>query len=115
MKTGAMLINTGRGALIDTQAVVDALKSGKLGYLGLDVYKEKEGIFFEDFSNPVMRDDVFARLSTFPNVLITWHQVFLTNEALDAIASTRLDNLTAFEKKHVLRNQVTRLKSASPT
>lgn len=93
MKPGAMLVNTGRGALIDTTAVLDALKSGHLGSLALDVYEEEGDLFFEDRSDEIIRDDVFARLLTFPNVLITAHQAFLTREALSSIADTTLANL----------------------
>jgi len=97
MKPGAMLINTGRGGLIDTPAVVAALKSGHLGYLGMDVYEEEEGLFFEDLSDTVVQDDVLMRLLTFPNVLVTAHQGFFTREALDNIARVTLANATAFE------------------
>jgi D-lactate dehydrogenase len=92
MQRGAMLVNTSRGALIDTRAVIDALKSGQLGGLALDVYEEEGDLFFENLSGQVLQDDVFARLLTFPNVLITGHQAFFTTEALDAIAHTTLDN-----------------------
>lgn len=95
MRDGVMLINTSRGALIDTAAVIDALKSGKVGYLGLDVYEEESGLFFEDLSEKVLQDDVFSRLLTFPNVLITGHQAFFTAEALQAIASTTLSSIAA--------------------
>ncbi|HEX6927354.1 MAG TPA: 2-hydroxyacid dehydrogenase [Longimicrobiaceae bacterium] len=98
MKPGAMLINTSRGALVDARALIDALKSGKLGALGLDVYEEEADLFFEDLSNSVIQDDVFARLLTFPNVLITGHQGFFTREALANIAETTLANATAFER-----------------
>jgi D-lactate dehydrogenase len=98
MKSGVMLINTGRGALIDTRAVIEALKSGLIGYLGLDVYEEEADLFFKDLSDKVIRDDVFARLLTFPNVVITGHQGFFTEEALKNIAETTLANITAFEK-----------------
>ena len=97
MKDGAMLINTSRGALVDTKAVINALKTGKLGYLGLDVYEEEADLFFEDLSNKVLQDDVFTRLLTFPNVLITGHQGFFTKEAVHNIAETTLANITAFE------------------
>ncbi|MCX7825449.1 MAG: 2-hydroxyacid dehydrogenase, partial [Verrucomicrobiae bacterium] len=107
MKQGVMLINTGRGALIDTRAVVAALKSGKIGYLGLDVYEEEADLFFEDLSSRVIQDDVFTRLLTFPNVIITGHQAFLTENGLRAIAETTLGNLTAFERGEPLANQVT--------
>lgn len=93
MRPGVMLINTSRGALVDTAAVIDALKSGQIGYLGIDVYEEEADLFFEDLSNQVIKDDVFARLLTFPNVLITGHQAFFTREALEAIAATTLANL----------------------
>ena len=96
MKVKAMLINTSRGALLDTRAVIAGLKSGQIGSLGLDVYEEEEALFFQDLSNRVLQDDVFARLLTFPNVLITGHQAFLTQEALSAIAETTLANISAF-------------------
>ncbi|WP_375737732.1 2-hydroxyacid dehydrogenase [Pseudomonas boanensis] len=96
MKPGAMLINTGRGALVDTPALIEALKCGQLGYLGLDVYEEEANLFFEDRSDLPLQDDVLARLLTFPNVIITAHQAFLTREALAAIARTTLDNITAW-------------------
>jgi D-lactate dehydrogenase len=93
MRRGAMLVNTGRGALVDTVAVLDALKSGRIGSLALDVYEEEEDLFFEDRSAEIIDDDVFARLLTMPNVLITAHQAFLTREALASIAETTLDNV----------------------
>jgi len=97
MKRGVMLINTSRGAVVDTRALIDGLKSGQIGYLGLDVYEEEGDLFFEDLSDQLIQDDVFARLLTFPNVLITGHQAFFTAEALRAIAETTIANLTAFE------------------
>ncbi|WP_236201735.1 2-hydroxyacid dehydrogenase [Pseudomonas pseudonitroreducens] len=96
MKRGAMLINTGRGALVDTPALIEALKSGQLGYLGLDVYEEEADIFFADRSDQPLQDDVLARLLTFPNVIITAHQAFLTREALVGIAQTTLSNIAAW-------------------
>ncbi|MBM7059785.1 2-hydroxyacid dehydrogenase [Pseudomonas sp. UL073] len=96
MQPGAMLINTGRGALVDTPALVEALKSGQLGYLGLDVYEEEATLFFEDRSDLPLQDDVLARLLTFPNVIVTAHQAFLTREALAAIAATTLANIAAW-------------------
>jgi len=96
LQPGAMLINTGRGALVDTPALIDALKTGRLGYLGLDVYEEEARLFFEDRSDLPLQDDVLARLLTFPNVIVTAHQAFLTGEALDAIARTTLDNVLAW-------------------
>ncbi|HMF46820.1 MAG TPA: 2-hydroxyacid dehydrogenase [Candidatus Udaeobacter sp.] len=102
MKNGVMLINTSRGGLLDTVAIIDALKSGKIGYLGLDVYEEEEDIFFEDRSGLILSDDVFARLLTFPNVIITGHQAFFTREALLNIAATTIDNITRFENNQPL-------------
>src|SRR6185369_13251563 len=96
MKPGVILINVSRGALIDTEALIDALKCGRLGGVGLDVYEEEEGIFFEDLSGKILQDDDLARLLTFPNVLITAHQAFLTEEALAEIARVTVANLTAF-------------------
>jgi D-lactate dehydrogenase len=96
MQRGAMLINTGRGGLVDTPALIEALKSGQLGYLGLDVYEEEAELFFEDRSDLPLQDDVLARLLTFPNVVVTAHQAFLTREALAAIATTTLDNIAAW-------------------
>jgi D-lactate dehydrogenase len=96
MKPGAMLVNTSRGAILDTRAVIGALKSGRLGHLALDVYEEEERLFFEDLSATVIDDDVFARLLTFPNVLITGHQGFFTAEAMRAIAATTVANLDTF-------------------
>jgi D-lactate dehydrogenase len=93
MKRGVMLVNTGRGALVDTAALIAGLKSGHIGAAGLDVYEEESGTFFEDLSETVITDDVLARLLTFPNVLITSHQAFLTEEALRAIAGTTLDSI----------------------
>jgi D-lactate dehydrogenase len=98
MKRGVMLINTSRGGLVDTRAVIEALKDGRVGYLGLDVYEEEAELFFEDLSATIIRDDVFSRLLTFPNVLITGHQAFFTQEALARIAETTLSSLTAIER-----------------
>jgi len=106
MKVGVMLINTSRGALLDTLAVTQALKAGQIGYLGLDVYEEEAELFFEDRSNAVMQDDVFARLLTFPNVLITSHQAFFTRNAMNAIAETTLANIAAFARDGMAPNQV---------
>jgi D-lactate dehydrogenase len=106
MKPGVMLVNTGRGALIDTPAVVAALKAGKLGHLGLDVYEEEDGVFFEDQSERGLRDDQLARLLSFPNVLVTGHQAFLTREALAAIADTTLANVTRFERGEPCGNRL---------
>jgi D-lactate dehydrogenase len=98
MKPSTMLINTSRGALIDTQAVIDGLKSGLIGSLGLDVYEEEADLFFIDRSDSVIQDDVFSRLLTFPNVLITGHQAFFTHEAMSNIAETTITNILAFSK-----------------
>jgi len=107
MKRGAMLVNTSRGALVDTRAVIEALKEGRLGYLGLDVYEEEADLFFEDLSDRVLQDDVFARLLTFPNVVITGHQAFFTEEALRNIAETTLENVSDFQRGRPLANAVT--------
>jgi D-lactate dehydrogenase len=106
MKPGVMLINTSRGAIIDARAAITALKSGKLGYLGLDVYEEEADLFFEDLSNQVIQDDVFSRLLTFKNVLVTGHQAFFTRNALEQIALTTLANVAAFERGEKLVNRV---------
>jgi D-lactate dehydrogenase len=98
MKAGAILINVSRGALVDTKALIQALKSGRLGGVGLDVYEEEEGVFFEDLSGQILHDDELARLLTFPNVLITAHQAFLTREALSEIARVTVANLIAFAR-----------------
>jgi D-lactate dehydrogenase len=98
MKPGAVLINVSRGALIDTTALIAALKSGQLGGVALDVYEEEEGVFFEDLSGQILHDDELARLLTFPNVLITAHQAFLTTEALSEIARVTVANLVALGK-----------------
>lgn len=97
MKDGVMIVNTSRGALVDTVAVINGLKSRKVGYLGLDVYEEEGDLFFENLSDRIITDDVFSRLLTFPNVIITGHQAFFTAEAITAIAETTMENLTAFE------------------
>src|SRR5690606_20381627 len=97
MKQGVMIINTSRGGLLDTKAVLKGLKSSKIGYLGLDVYEEEGDLFFEDRSAYVLQDDVFARLLTFNNVLVTGHQAFFTKEALTKIAQVTIQNLTEFE------------------
>ena len=102
MKKGVMLVNTSRGALLDTVAIIEGLKNGTIGYLGLDVYEEEEEIFFEDRSGLILSDDVFARLLTFPNVIITGHQAFFTREALLNIAATTIENMTKFEKNQSL-------------
>jgi len=107
MKEGVMLINTSRGALIDTRAVIQGLKTGKVGYLGLDVYEEEGDLFFEDLSDSVIQDDTFSRLLTFPNVLITAHQGFFTREALQNIIETTLKNVQEFEEDGKNLNELT--------
>ncbi len=106
MKRGVMLINTSRGALINTKVVIEALKTGQIGYLGLDVYEEESGLFFEDRSEEILKDDVIARLMTFNNVLITSHQAFLTDTALKNIAETTIYNLDCFEKNILSKNNL---------
>ena len=106
MKQGVMLINTSRGGLIKTTDAIEALKSGYLGYLGIDVYEQEEHLFFKDLSESVIQDDAIERLMSFHNVLITPHQGFFTKEALEQIATTTLNNLTSFEKGLPLQNQV---------
>jgi D-lactate dehydrogenase len=106
MKPKVMLVNTSRGALVKTSALLHALKSGRIGFAALDVYEEEEGIFFHDMSESGVQDDVLARLTTFPNVLITSHQAFLTHEALGNIADTTLGSLRAFEQGQKLDHEV---------
>ncbi len=106
MKTAVMIINTGRGHLIDTQALIDGLKAGRIGSAGLDVYEEESKYFFEDFSNQVIGDDVLARLLSFNNVLITSHQGFFTEEALRTIAQTTLQNIDDFFAGRPLINEI---------
>lgn len=107
MKHSVMLINTSRGAVIDTQAVIRGLKSGRIGHLGLDVYEEEADLFFEDLSNEVIPDDTLSRLLTFPNVLITGHQAFFTKEALECIAETTLRNISDVAEHGICANEVT--------
>jgi D-lactate dehydrogenase len=106
MKPGVLLINTGRGALVDTSAVIKGLKTGLIGGLAIDVYEEEEKLFFADRSGEVIPDDVFMRLTTFPNVLITGHQAFFTREALQQIAQTTIANLSEFESSGQCGNEV---------
>jgi D-lactate dehydrogenase len=98
MKPGAMLVNTSRGAVVDASAVVEALKSGRLGYFGMDVYESEGALFYRDRSNTIIKDDVFERLTTFPNVIVSGHQAWLTREAADAIEQTTLQNAADFER-----------------
>ena len=106
MKPGVMLVNTSRGALIDTQACINALKSRKLGYLTLDVYEQESELFFKDMSCEIIDDDIFQRLLTFPNVLITGHQGFFTKEAVSEIVATTLNNVNEFIANSPLTNEV---------
>lgn len=106
VRPGVMLVNTSRGALIDTEAVIAALKDGRIGLLGLDVYEEEGDLFFDDLSEQVIQDDVFSRLLTFPNVLITGHQAFFTRNAMVQIAETTLANVDAFAAGRKSGNEV---------
>jgi D-lactate dehydrogenase len=106
MKPGMMIINTSRGALIDTEAVIEGLKSGQIGYLGVDVYEQESELFFEDLSGEIIQDDVFQHLTTFPNVLITGHQAFFTEEALRNISDTTLSNITDIEQSRPCPHEI---------
>lgn len=106
IKPGAMLINTSRGGLVDTRAVIEALKSGQLGYFGTDVYEEEENLFFEDLSGTVIQDDTFQLLQSFPNVVITAHQAFFTEEALNNIADTTLSNVAVVAAGRPCANEI---------
>ncbi len=106
VKENVMIINTSRGAVLDTMAVIARLKQRKIGALGLDVYEQEENLFFEDHFGEIIQDDVFERLLTFPNVLITGHQGFFTAEALTNIARTTLSNISEFEENRRLTNEV---------
>ena len=106
MKDGVMLINTSRGALVDTPSVIEGMKTGRIGYLGLDVYEQEEKLFFNDLSENIIQDDDIMRLLSFPNVLITSHQGFFTQEALAQIAKTTLGNLDQFEAGQIVKNIV---------
>ncbi len=115
MRNGVMIINTSRGAIIDTKAVIGGLKSGRIGHLALDVYEEEADLFFEDLSSRVIQDDVFSRLVTFPNVLITGHQAFFTRTALKKIADTTLGNVTELVQTGKCKNEVGLEKRVSPS
>lgn len=106
MKNGVMVINTSRGALIDSTAAIDALKQQKIGALGMDVYENERDLFFEDKSNDVIQDDVFRRLSACHNVLFTGHQAFLTEEALTSISQTTLQNISQLDRGEACPNQL---------
>lgn len=107
MKRGVMIINTGRGALIDTSAVIHSLKTGRIGYLGMDVYEQEEQLFFRDLSENIIQDDQIMRIMSFPNVLVTAHQAFFTDEALAEISRVTYGNIASFEKGEPLVNLVT--------
>ena len=106
MKPGVFLINTSRGGLIDTQAVIGGLKSRIIGALGLDVYEQEAELFFEDLSNQIIQDDIFERLLTFPNVIVTGHQAFFTADALEAIAKTTIASINSFATGQPLENEI---------
>jgi len=106
MKPGVMLINTSRGKLVDTKAVIEGIKTGKIGYVGIDVYEEEEHLFFEDLSDTIIHDDTFQLLQSFSNVVITAHQAFFTENALKDISRTTIANLTDFEQGKPLQNEV---------
>lgn len=106
MKEGVYIINTSRGALIDTEALLEAIRKRRVGAVGLDVYEEEADVFFEDFSDEILKDDLLLRLLSMPNVIVTGHQAFLTKEALENIARTTLDNLKAYFDGEELRNEI---------
>jgi len=106
MKKGAMIVNTSRGAVIDSSDAIDALKTGKLGYLGIDAYEQEENLFFKDLSESIIQDDTILRLMSFHNVLITAHQGFFTKEAMEQITTTTIKNFNDFENSLPLENEV---------
>ncbi|GAA4324849.1 2-hydroxyacid dehydrogenase [Pontixanthobacter gangjinensis] len=106
MKKGVMIINTSRGALINTRDILDALKEEKVGYLGIDVYEQEENLFYKDLSESIIPDDLILRLNSFPNVLITAHQAYFTKEAMKEITQTTLNNIRSFEKGEALENEI---------
>ncbi len=106
LKRGALLVNTSRGGLVETEAVIEALKSGQLGGLALDVYEQEADLFYRDLSSTVVSDDVFERLLSFPNVIVTGHQAFFTREAISTICQTTIDNVTEFATGQVLSNEL---------
>ena len=105
-KPGAILINTSRGGLVDTEAAIAALKSGQLGALGLDVYEQESDLFFQDLSGAIIPDDVIQRLVSFPNVIVTGHQAFFTREAIGTICATTIESITAFAEGRPLLHEV---------
>jgi D-lactate dehydrogenase len=108
VKHGALLINTSRGGLVDTDAAIDALKSGRLGGMAIDVYEQEADLFYRDLSSSVISDDVIQRLISFPNVIVTGHQAFFTREALETILGTTLDSISEFESGRSLTNRISR-------
>ena len=106
MKKGVMIINTSRGALVNTADVIPGLSNQKIGYLGIDVYEQEENLFFEDLSESIIQDDLILRLNSFPNVLITSHQAYFTKEAMEEITITTLENIKAFENNLALKNEI---------
>ncbi|WP_324028354.1 NAD(P)-dependent oxidoreductase [Maribacter sp. BPC-D8] len=106
MKEGVMIINTSRGALINTADAIEGLITKKIGYLGIDVYEQEENLFFEDLSEHIIQDEQILRLLSFPNVLITSHQAYFTKEAMDQITITTLENIKAFKNNTELINEV---------
>jgi D-lactate dehydrogenase len=106
MKPGVMLINTSRGKLIDTRAVIEGIKAGKIGYLGIDVYEQEDNLFFEDLSSTIIQDDIFQLLQSFSNVVITAHQAFFTRDAITTIAETTLANADCFEHEQACPNEL---------
>ncbi|PRP66549.1 2-hydroxyacid dehydrogenase [Nonlabens agnitus] len=106
MKDGVMIINTSRGALVDTEDAINGLSSKKIGYLGIDVYEQEENLFYQDLSESIIQDDLLLRLNSFPNVLITSHQAYFTKEAMKEITTTTLVNIDAFSKGQELENEV---------
>ncbi|SDN94857.1 2-hydroxyacid dehydrogenase [Acetanaerobacterium elongatum] len=115
MRDGVVIVNTSRGALIDSEALLEAIKSKKVGAAGLDVYEEESELFFEDFSNTIIQDDILARLVSMPNVIVTSHQAFLTNEALHNIAETTLKNLKSYFDGEELKNEICYQCDKAPT
>ena len=109
LKKGVMLINTSRGSLIDTDAVITALKQGHIGYLGIDVYEQEEKLFFRDLSDKIIEDDTIQRLMSFPNVLVTAHQAFFTIEALTQIATITLNSVSELLSNKTLTNKAAML------
>jgi D-lactate dehydrogenase len=105
-KHGSILINTSRGGLVDTESAIQALKTGQLGGLAIDVYEQEASLFFQDLSSTIICDDIIQRLVSFPNVIVTGHQAFFTVEAIGQIMQTTIDSITAFERGEELINRV---------